>query len=59
LRERVMQMVQEPETTAGSRGDGPVEVTAEELAGLRFFEGMPGWALEAWRNLGKACILGT
>jgi CRP-like cAMP-binding protein len=25
---------------------GPAEVTADELAGLRFFEGVPGWALE-------------
>ncbi len=25
---------------------GPAEVTPDELAGLRFFEGMPGWALE-------------
>ncbi len=41
-----MQMVQEPETTAAPHGDGAAEVTAEELAGLRFFEGMPGWALE-------------
>ena len=36
-------MVRKPETTAGPHGDG---VTAEELAGLRFFEGLPGWALE-------------
>jgi len=26
--------------------DEPAEVTPDELAGLRFFEGMPGWALE-------------
>ncbi len=25
---------------------GPAEVTADELAWLRFFEGLPGWALE-------------
>jgi CRP-like cAMP-binding protein len=25
---------------------GPAEVTVDELAGLRFFEGLPGWALE-------------
>ena len=25
---------------------GPAEVTADELVGLRFFEGLPGWALE-------------
>ncbi len=42
MRERVIQMVQEPETTATPHGDG----AAEELARLRFFEGMPGWALE-------------
>ena len=41
-----MQVVREPETTAGTHGDGGDGVTAEELAGLRFFEGMPGWALE-------------
>ena len=38
-----MRVVRKPETTAGPHGDG---VTAEELAGLRFFEGLPGWALE-------------
>ncbi len=41
-----MQVVQEPETTAGPHGDGADEVTAEGLAGLGFFEGIPGWALE-------------
>jgi CRP/FNR family cyclic AMP-dependent transcriptional regulator len=41
-----MQVVQEPETTAGPQGDGADEVTAWELAGLSFFEGTPGWALE-------------
>ena len=41
-----MHMVRGPETTAGPQGDGADEVTAGELAGLRFFEGMPGWALE-------------
>jgi CRP-like cAMP-binding protein len=30
----------------GSRASDPTEVTAEELAGLRFFEEMPRWALE-------------
>src|SRR3712207_9337925 len=25
---------------------GPAEVTVDGLAGLRFFEGLPGWALE-------------
>jgi CRP-like cAMP-binding protein len=46
LREWVMQMVQEPERTAGPHGDGADEVTAGELARLSFFEGMPAWALE-------------
>src|SRR3712207_9263049 len=46
LRERVMHMVRGPETTAGPQGDGADEVTAGELAGHRFFEGMPRWALE-------------
>jgi CRP-like cAMP-binding protein len=46
LRERVMRVVTEPETNVGPRGDSADEVTAEKLAGLRFFEGMPGWALE-------------
>ena len=41
-----MQVVQEPETTAGPRGDGAEGVAAGELAGLGFFEGIPGWALE-------------
>ena len=41
-----MQVVQEPETTAGPHEDGADEVTAGELAKLRFFEGIPGWALE-------------
>jgi CRP-like cAMP-binding protein len=46
VEERVMRVVQEPETTAGPHEDGPAEVTTGELAGLRFFDGMPGWALE-------------
>jgi CRP-like cAMP-binding protein len=46
LRERVMRVVREHETTAGPREDGPAEVTADELAGLRFFEEIPRWALE-------------
>jgi CRP-like cAMP-binding protein len=46
LREKVMRVAMEPETSAGPHGDGADEVTAEKLAGLRFFEGMPGWALE-------------
>jgi CRP-like cAMP-binding protein len=41
-----MRVVTEPETNVEPRGDGADEVTAEKLAGLRFFEGMPGWALE-------------
>ena len=47
MRERVMRVAQDHEPkTAGSRGSDPAEVTADELAGLSFFEGMPGWALE-------------
>jgi CRP-like cAMP-binding protein len=46
LRERVMRVAMEPEPGAGPHGDGADEVTAEKLAGLRFFEGIPGWALE-------------
>ena len=41
-----MRVVKEPETSAGPHQDGPAEVTADELTGLRFFEGMPRWALE-------------
>lgn len=39
-------MVQEHGTTAGSHGGESVEVTVGELAKLRFFEELPGWALE-------------
>jgi CRP-like cAMP-binding protein len=42
----VIGVTREAEATAGSRGDVVTSVTAEELAGLAFFEGMPGWALE-------------
>ncbi len=31
---------------AGPHVSDPAGITVEELAGLRFFEGMPGWALE-------------
>ena len=41
-----MRVAMEPEPSAGPHGDGADEVTAEKLAGLRFFEGIPGWALE-------------
>jgi CRP-like cAMP-binding protein len=41
-----MRVAREAEATAGSHGDETAEVTAEELVRLRFFEGMPGWALE-------------
>jgi CRP-like cAMP-binding protein len=37
---------QKHETAAGSRATDPTGITSEELAGLRFFEGVPGWALE-------------
>lgn len=43
---------QKHETVAGSSGGDPTGVTIEELAGLRFFEGVPGWALE--RLVGSA-----
>ncbi len=39
-------MGQKHEAAAGSRGSDPAGLTIEELAGLRFFEGVPGWALE-------------
>ena len=41
-----MRMVQDRETAAAPRGGEPAGVTAGELAGLTFFEGTPGWALE-------------
>jgi CRP-like cAMP-binding protein len=37
---------QKHETAAGSRGNDPTELKIEELTELRFFEGVPGWALE-------------
>lgn len=37
---------QKHEAVAESGGSGPTGVTIEELAGLRFFEEVPGWALE-------------
>ena len=37
---------QKHETITGSRATDPTGITSEELAGLRFFEGVPGWALE-------------
>jgi CRP-like cAMP-binding protein len=39
-------MVQDREAAVGPRGGEPAEVTADELAELSFFEGVPGWALE-------------
>ena len=39
-------MSREGEATVGADGGSKAEVTAEELARLRFFEGLPGWALE-------------
>ncbi len=41
-----MQVVQNRGVEAGSPGEGRPKVTAKELAGLRFFESVPGWALE-------------
>jgi len=43
---------QKHETAAGSRGNDPTELKIEELTELRFFEGVPGWALE--RLVGSA-----
>jgi CRP-like cAMP-binding protein len=37
---------QKHETAARSPGSDPIGLTIEELVGLRFFEGVPGWALE-------------
>ena len=37
---------QKHETNKGACGSDPTEITTEELAWLRFFEGVPGWALE-------------
>ena len=39
-------MGQKHETAAGSRATDPIGIANEELARLRFFEGVPGWALE-------------
>jgi hypothetical protein len=44
--EEAKRVGQEHETIAGSRASDPAWVTPEELAGLRFFEGVPGWVLE-------------
>jgi len=45
---------QKDETVAGSHGYDSTGITIEELAGLQFFEGVPGWALE--RLAGSAAI---
>ena len=47
-------MGQKDETVAGSHGYDSTGITIEELAGLQFFEGVPGWALE--RLAGSAAI---
>ena len=39
-------MGQKHEKAAGSRATDPIGIMSEELARLRFFEGVPGWALE-------------
>src|ERR671917_1837441 len=44
-RERTLR-VEKHEANAGPHAGDPKGMTAEELAGLRFFEGVPGWALE-------------
>jgi hypothetical protein len=44
-RERTLR-VEKHEANAGPHVSDPAGITAEELAGLRFFEGVPGWALE-------------
>ena len=45
LRERTLRVAKH-EANARSHVSDPAGITAEELAGLRFFEGVPGWALE-------------
>jgi Cyclic nucleotide-binding domain len=45
LRERTLR-VEKHEANARPHVSDPTGITAEELAGLRFFEGVPGWALE-------------
>jgi hypothetical protein len=37
---------QKHETAVGSRGSDATGLTIEELAGIRFFAGVPGWTLE-------------
>src|SRR5215203_4217245 len=37
---------QQHDTAAGARGRDPTGLKIEELTELRFFEGVPGWALE-------------
>src|SRR5918992_1424215 len=44
-RERTLR-VEKHEANAGPHVSDPAGITAEELAGLRFFEGVPGRALE-------------
>ncbi len=39
-------MDQKRDVAAGSHGGESAELTADELLELRFFEGVPGWALE-------------
>ena len=41
-----MEVSREAGTSVGSHGDPKAEMTAQELARLRFFERLPGWALE-------------
>jgi hypothetical protein len=46
-----MRVVKEPETSAGPHGDVSAELAADELAGLRFFEGVPGGGrASVWRG---------
>ena len=55
---------QKDETAAGSRGYDPTGISIEDLAGLRFFEEVPGWALErlarsaAKRRLEQGALVG-
>jgi hypothetical protein len=46
LRERTLQMAENRETTAGLRASDVKGIAVEDLVGLQFFEGVPGWALD-------------
>ncbi len=50
LRERTLRVEKHEAKAWAQKVDDPAGITAKELAGLRFFEGMPGWALERLAN---------